>query len=131
MQETKLRKWNPYVRYKGKTGIMEPVIKLTWDEETGELTNCITKTGDFFKMEGQEIDIIQYTGLIDKNGVEWWEGDILKVDDNDDDTTCIIVYDAPAFKKKYKDIQDLINIDSIDLELFYVAGNIYENGDLL
>ena len=79
----------------------------------------------------------QYTGLIDKNGGEIYEGDILKFKDNRfGNLTGFVRYsggefiiDCPIEDEHYKNI--IIKLACIDLQSCEVIGNIYENPDLI
>jgi hypothetical protein len=70
---------------------------------------------------------LQFTGLLDKNGKEVYEGDIVKVldDDGDEISEDTIVYNAPSFEF----MPD--NSLAIDGRIVEVIGNIYENPELL
>ncbi len=112
-REIKFRAWH--------SGVMVP-----WEV----LVELITKTA-FSK------NLMQYTGLKDRTGTEWWEGDIITPDDNEDGSIAEIIFAGGAFRKKYnnwrgqQDPETYPLVDDIDLEIFIVAGNIYENGELL
>jgi uncharacterized phage protein (TIGR01671 family) len=78
------------------------------------------------------IQLMQYTGLKDKNGKEIYEGDIMRVDDRE---TSIgeIVFDDAEFKLK------MVKFKNVLWKLKYknqkrsgeVIGNIYENPELI
>ena len=75
---------------------------------------------------------LQYTGLVDKNFYEIYEGDIVKVEKVD---LAQIIWDEDRMAWGIKPINDFyfdspLLADNTDLEL-EVIGNIYENPDLL
>ena len=83
------------------------------------------KAGDSLRWlaEGQNItDVMQSTGLLDKNGVEIFEGDILF--DGDD------CYDQVVYRDN-KFLLEPLGGDSIYWEKAEVVGNIYEHPELL
>ena len=78
-----------------------------------------------------EIELMQYTGLKDKNGVYIYEGDIVEINIpfsyEDDDFIVKIAWRLKKFVVKYKDQ----SFKPIRLEDCIVIGNIYENPKLL
>lgn len=125
--------------------------------------DTIDFTGEYILYKGQtdeqvfrfkDIELMQYTGLKDKNGKEIYEGDIVKSYDCDDNVCIdIVIYNPHCQAFVIESIQDWGNawgIESVstiyecaDVEYnlnkdcipytndFEVIGNIYENKDLL
>lgn len=83
--------------------------------------------------EHSNIELMQYTGLLDKNGKEIYEGDIVKepyyVDENNGYLLLEVLFNNGCFVGK------VINKDGFGLQnlTMYkeVIGNIYENPELL
>jgi uncharacterized phage protein (TIGR01671 family) len=77
---------------------------------------------------GQQLKIMEYTGLKDKNGKEIYEGDILETSD---DSICYVVFEDTGFAVKSH------GSEAIDWEFsnFYseceIIGNIHQNPELL
>lgn len=102
---------------------------------------------------GRDFILMQFTGLLDKNGKEIYEGDVIKVLDRDwsdmeKDTKHLIVYYAKdsfilinktGVKERESDNSNHYNKDWYETKLykeygrdrFEIIGNIYENPELL
>jgi uncharacterized phage protein (TIGR01671 family) len=91
-----------------------------WDKENKKMKYNITG-----------IELMQYTGLRDKNGKEIYEGDIVKITGSKEIDIGKVIYEYNGF------IVDVMNMDRFYgrvhlLEKFTeVIGNIYEDSELL
>ena len=79
-----------------------------------------------------QIELMQYTGLKDKNGVKIFEGDIVKAVGY---PAIDVIYDKEScsFKMKVQYIgwEDLLILSSNKTPHLEIIGNIYENKELL
>ena len=79
----------------------------------------------FFGFLYQDVPVMQYTGLKDKNGKEIYEGDIIFWESIHGDVVAPVVFEDGGFWIKH-DIHD-----ALSLKFSKVIGNIYESPELL
>lgn len=83
---------------------------------------------ELLKMDRVYPDTVgQFTGMLDKNGHEIYEGDIVRHDENSE--CFVVVYDAPEFC--YKDNSFGFRFMVYTSELITVVGNIHDNPELI
>ncbi len=127
------------------------LTKKMWNEEelvfhNGKWYEDWRSFEDGMSLNMNQCEVMQYTGLKDKNGVEIYEGDILNTFSNINKYTdsfaediepkfeyTTIVRDGACFKTTYKKRPSyVLNENSGSMvEHTEVIGNIYENPELL
>lgn len=129
MREIKFRAWDK------KLKSMAKVISLSFYEEGSDYKGNETESFLYYeKLDStnlrpfEDIELMQYTGLKDKNGVEIFEGDIIEY------------FYGCRFKVAFKDFLfgwvegefiPFANMAKSEFLNFKVIGNIYENKELL
>jgi len=124
---------------------MKTIKFRAWDKLNNEFVCSSWLIGNFnYAIKTNEIAIMQFTGLLDKEGVEIYEGDILKETfgrDNNHYWLFEVRFGSFDNKMTYEDairgcgfygykeeehLDDLSNVED-----FEVIGNIYENPELV
>lgn len=83
----------------------------------------------------ETFELMQYTGLKDKNGKEIYEGDIVRCGTSKEAEDAEIVFKEQSFLCKYlpeapsEDEQIYDHME--DYEYYEIIGNIYENPDMI
>lgn len=107
---------------------MVQVNALVLDEQVVKVTY---KNGNVAKEDMEEYELMQSTGLFDKNGKEIFEGDIVLVLDS----PYTVFYDNERGSYRLKPHDDRWNVDYMSNFAhsgnFEVVGNIYENKEQL
>lgn len=116
MREVKFRTWQRNLKE------MHDVLAIDW--ESGWIKTEVGK--NMWNLGAY--DLMQYTGLLDKNGKEIYEGDIFRASSEHGRVCCftgIVEWENDI----YGDIISGFNLgDHIEIELI---GNIYENPELI
>ena len=117
MREIKFRAWDKENEKMMKVSSLHLENKEISVKENG--------TFHLFRMQ----DLMQYTGVKDKNGKEIYEGDIVVLNNIENDNMCIVRYEHSSYRLEGWSLrEDLSNVEGRFLE---VVGNIYENKNLL
>ncbi len=130
MREIKFREWDK------DSKLMDNVVRLEVDD-----------SGHFDTAEGygnvyHNFELMQYTGLHDKNGREIYEGDIVHVWDNG---VAVVIFDESLgcgqwickFKPAFPDFEEWSAplygwLDgNVDGSVFEILGNVYETQELM
>lgn len=127
-REIKFRAWDKKSKCMAKLiGFkdLEKAIQVIYLDEDGDETFAI--------VDREQIELMQYTGLNDKNGKEIYEGDIVKAEESK--IVCEVIYTEGAmFMLNWHDTKwgnDEYHHYGLGAFTLEVIGSIYENKDLL
>ena len=123
MREIKFRAWDKKQKEMIFSGVDFHIrlLQMT-DEYKGERESIIGFQNEF---EGQLFEMMQFTGLHDKNGKEIYEGDIVTVGEFEEPIIKEVSYVYYAFSLEKHDVYMPASI------ILKVIGNIHENPELL
>lgn len=146
MRDIKFRAWDK------ETNSMHDVTEISFNED-GSIDGTLKSiTGRFYFNERvhvrgfnyewiDDVILMQYTGLHDKNGKEIYEGDVLEFEDKSGKASVAYNQNKAQYqlsKLKHKSSNIIIKNAQIDLNTncisedeLKVIGNIYENPELL
>ena len=124
MRELKFRAWNKKKKQMSNSFALQNLDAIEYDGDGFLDGGCFDGLNDSW----EDYEIMQYTGLKDKNGKEIYEGDIIKSGHWLDKRRKIngeIKYERGGFILDFVDIEIILSImESNEIE---VIGNIYEN----
>ena len=121
---------------------MRDIKFRAWDKEAQQMLtvrdiNFCGEELDTYEMDGdwlsfEDVEVMQYTGLKDKNGKEIYEGDIVLYNRNIDDEVDNYKYEVVWDKDQYGLIELKFKCYLWDnhWDMTEVIGNIYENSEL-
>ena len=126
MREIKFRAW-----VKEKKAIFEVILI---DYVTKKVTYLLERVGHLLNVRNDkfnDIELMQYTGLKDKNNKEIYEGDILF--ESFGERYYKVVFENGSFRAEFKGDFEEYSFDLIDVvaQSCEVVGNIYENSELM
>ena len=119
---------------------MRKIKFRAWTDKGGMITPCLwlDKYNHFVGEDytnnqyGNVLDVMEFTGLHDKNGREIWQGDIINGSIRGGKNVIIFDNELAAFGYRYKTNWGLsFEFLYRNLEDIEIIGNIYENPDLL
>lgn len=119
-------KFKAYFKMDGNT---YEVLAIDFSKDVATLYDA--KTEADFIVSFEDIELMQYTGYRDKNGIRMYEGDVLvKIDDIYEDLYTVVYKDG-CFYLFHNDMDDPLYLDGQSFyETYYeVIGNVYENED--
>ena len=123
MREIKFRAWHKEEKIMGEVLGIDILHKEIFF--SNEDVDCYEHT-DF-----KDIELMQYTGLKDKNNKEIYEGDILSNGNNEKPYK--VIFENGSFRAEFEEDFEEYSFDLIDVvaQGCEIIGNIYENPELL
>jgi len=131
------------IKFRAWADIIEEMVEIKYldmSKSRCEQTTKVVGYAGYAELEDDCLpyqDLMQYTGVKDRNKNEIYEGDILRLN-NDDKAIGQVVYDRGCFcfveKRDYtyfNHFKDYTYFNHFKGKQFEIIGNIYENKDLL
>ena len=125
MREIKFRAWLKEDKKMANIETMDFTDKSIQYLKRSEIINAYILRRESF----DDVELMQFTGVNDKNGKEIYEGDIVVLNNIENDNMCIVRYEHSSYRLEGWSLrEDLSNVEDRFLE---VVGNIYESKNLL
>lgn len=123
MREIKFRAYVKPIKW------MLPVERINFDYQEVEVD--VSTVGDTSEYGFKEIELMQYTGLKDKNGVEIFEGDIVSVHDEEEPLLVKFIEERAAFVLYNVFKYYYWNFDEYKSFEIEIIGNKFEDSEIL
>lgn len=130
MREIKFRAW-----LKNEKKMID-VKAIDWDENGNVFSVNYPEGKSYSGYDKDEIELLQYTGLKDKNGVEIYEGNIIQFQPEPEESPYHNKYVVDFFQEDcsftlFEKGKAKLGLFEYERNEIIVIGNIYENPELL
>ena len=135
MRTIKFRAWDK------KLKLMAEVLTLSFKNNKIECVHYASNGGVYMFNGEKNVKryyLMQFTGLKDKNGKEIYEGDIVKLKENEYyfERSGEVIFEEGTFKIKNVELwndgtYNHYSLEILDTEFCEIIGNIHENKDLI
>lgn len=137
MRPIKFRAWDGERMIYDVQNIYDTIIRLkTADGEDVDQCDtklpCVSDFGSLLRCEDEDVPIMQFTGLLDKNGKEIYEGDILN--SHNGTLQGFVFYQGPSFVvKRQKSAKTWVEfiLHPTEKQFQEIIGNIHETPELV